>query len=67
MHYSRNKKHNIIKDDLVCRHYCYEIGEVFHFQVFLLRQLLKVLLQSLHGIAGKHRGFSKRNQEIRRK
>ena len=30
-------------------------------------QLLKVLLQSLHGTAGKHPGISKKTQEIRQK
>ena len=47
MHYSRNKKRNIIKVDIICR------------------QLLKLLVQSLHGTAGKHPGIFKTMHEIR--
>ena len=43
------------------------IGEVSHLQVLLPGQLLKVLLQSLHGTTGKHPGISKMMQEIRQK
>ena len=67
MHYSRNKKRTIIKDDILYRQYYNDIGEVSHLQVLLLGQLLKVLLQSIHGIAGKHPGISKMMQEIRQK
>ena len=67
MHYSRNKKRIIIKDDILYRQYYNDIGEVSHLQVLLPGQLLKVLLQSLHGTAGKHPGFSKMMQEIRQK
>ena len=67
MHYSRNKKRIIIKDDILYRQYYNDIGEVSHLQVLLPGQLLKVLLQSLHGLAGKHPGFSKMMQEIRQK
>ena len=67
MHYSRNKKRIIIKDDILYRQYYNDIGEVSHLQVLLPRQLLKVLLQSLHGTAGKLSGISKRMQEIRQK
>ena len=67
MHYSRNKKRIDIKDDILYRQYYNDIGEVSHLQVLLPRQLLKVLLQSLHGIAGKHLGISKMLQEIRQK
>ena len=67
MHYSRNKKRIIIKDDILYRQYYDDIGEVSHLQVLLPGQLLKVLLQSLHGIAGKHPGISKMMQEIRQK
>ena len=67
MHYSRNKKRIIIKDDVLYRKYYDDIGEVSHLQVLLPRQLLKVLLQSLHGTAGKHPGYSKMMQEIRQK
>ena len=65
MHYSRNKKRIIIKDDILCRQYYNDFSEVSHFQVLLPGQLLKVLLQSLHGTAGKHPGISKKLQEIR--
>ena len=58
MHYSRNKKRNIIKDDIFCQHYYNNLGEVSHLQVLLPGQLLKVVLQSLHGTAGKHPGSS---------
>ena len=65
--YSRNKKRIIIKDDILYRLYYNDIGEVSHLQVLLPGQLLKVLLQSLHGTAGKHPGISKMMQEIRQK
>ena len=67
MHYSRNTKRIIIKDDKLYRQYYNDIGQVSHLQVLLPGQLLKVLLQSLHGTAGKHPGFSKMMQEIRQK
>ena len=67
MHYSRNRKRIIIKDDILYRQYYNDIGEVSHLQVLLPGQLLKVLLQSLHGTAGKHPGISKMMQEINQK
>ena len=67
MHYSRNKKRIIIKDDILCRQNYNDLGEVSHLQVLLHGQLLKVLLQSLHGSAGKQPGISKMMQEIRQK
>ena len=67
MHYSRNKKRIIMKDDILLRQYYNDLGEVNHLQVFWPEQLLKVLLQSLHGTAGKHPGISKMMQEIRQK
>ena len=67
MHYSRNKKRIIIKDDILYRQYYNDIGEVSHLQVLLPVQLLRVLLQSLHGTAGKHPGISNMMQEIRQK
>ena len=63
MHYSRNKKRIIIKDDQY-RQYYNDIGEVSHLQVLLPGQLLKVLLQALHGTADKQPGISKMMQEI---
>ena len=48
MHYSRNKKRIIIKDDLLCRQHYNDVGEVGHLQVLLPGQLLKVLLHSKH-------------------
>ena len=67
MHYSRNKQRIIIKDDILCRQNYNDLGEVSHLQVLLPGQLLKVLLQSLHGTAGKHPGISKTMEEIRQK
>ena len=67
MHYSRNKKRIIIKDEILCRQYYHVIGEVSHLQVLLPGKLLKVLLQSLHGTAVKHPGNSNMMQEIRQK
>ena len=67
MHYSRNKKRIIIKDDILYRQYYNDIGRVSHLQVLLPGQLLEVLLQSLHGTAGKHPGIAKMMQEIRQK
>ena len=66
-HYSRNKKRIIIKDDILYRQYYNDIGQVSHLQVLLPGQLLKVLLQSLHGTAVKHPGIPKMMQEIRQK
>ena len=67
MHYSRNKKRMMIKDDILCRQNYNDLGEVSHLQVLLPGQLLKVLLQSLHETAGKHPGISKMMQEIRQR
>ena len=67
MHYSGNKKRIIIKDDILSRQYYNDLGEVSHLRVLLPGQLLKVLLQSLHGTTGKHRNISKLMQEIRQK
>ena len=67
MHYSRNKMRIIITDDILCRQYYNDVGEVSHLQVLLPRQLLKVSLQLLHRTAGKHPGISKMLQEIRQK
>ena len=66
-HYSGNKKSIIFKDDILYRQYHNDIGEDSQLQVLLPGQLLKVLLQSLHGKAGKHPGISKMMQEIRQK
>ena len=67
MHYSRNKRRIIIKDDILYREYYNHIDEVSLLQVLSSGQLLKLLLQSLHGTAGKHPGISKKMQEIRQK
>ena len=67
MHYSRNKKCNIIKDDILRRQYYNDLGELSHLQVPLPGPLLKVLPHSIHGTAGKHPGISKMMQEIRQK
>ena len=65
MHYSLNKERIIIKDDVLCRQYYNDLGEVSHLQDLLTGKLLKMLLHSLHGTAGKHTGTSKMMQEIR--
>ena len=67
MHYFRNKKRIIIKDVILCRQYYYDLGEVSHLQVFLPRQLLKVLIESLEGTPSKHPGISKMVQEFEQK
>ena len=67
MHYSRNKKRIIIKDDILYGQYYNDIDQISHLQVLLPGQLLKVLIQSLHGTAGKHPGLAKMMQEIRQK
>ena len=36
MHYFGNKKRLVIKDDILCRKYYYDLGEVYHLQVFCL-------------------------------
>ena len=67
MHYSRNKRRIIIKDDILCRQHYNDLGAVSLLQVLLPGELLKVLQQSLHGTAGKHPGISKMMQEVRQK
>ena len=67
MHYCRNKKRIIIKDDVLCQQFYNDLGEINHIQVFLPRQLIKMLLQLLRGTAGKHPGIPKILQEIRQK
>ena len=67
MHYSRNEKRIIIKDDILYPLYYNDIGEVSHLQVLLPGQSLKVLIQSIYGTAAKHPGISKVMQEIRQK
>ena len=67
MRCSRNKKRNSIKDDLQSRQTYNDPGEVSHLQVRLPGQLLKVLLQSLHGTNGNYPGISKMMQEIHQK
>ena len=62
MHYSRNKKRFIIKEDRLCRQYYFDLGEAMQLQVLLPGHLLKVLLTSLLGTAGKHPGISKMTQ-----
>ena len=64
---SRNKKLIIIKVDLLYGQNNIGLDEVSHFQVHFCRQILKVLLQSLLGIAGKHTSISKMMQEVRQK
>ena len=54
-------------DDVLCRQYYNDLGEVSHFQVLLPGHSLKVLLQSLHGTAGKNPGISKRRPDIPQK
>ena len=67
MHYSRNKKRIIIKDVVLCHQYYNNLREGSHLQVLLPGQLLKVLLQSLHGTSAKHAGFSKMMPQVRQK
>ena len=67
MQYSRNKGCNIIKVDIFCRQNCKALGEVSHLQAILPGQLLKKLLQPLHGTAGKQPGVSKIMKENRQK
>ena len=67
MHCSRNKKRNIIKNDIIYRQYYNDLGEISHLQVLLPGQILKVLLQSLHGTAGKHPAISEMMKETRQK
>ena len=67
MQNSRNKKRIIIEDDILYRQNYNDLGEVSHLQVLLPAQLLKVLLQSKFGTAGKHPGNSKKIQKVRPK
>ena len=65
MHYSRNKKRIVVRENLLCNQHYADLGEVNHLQVLLPGQLLKVLLQSLHWTAGKRPSRSKKMQETR--
>ena len=65
--YSRNKKRIIIEDDILYRQNYNDLSEISHLQVLLPGQLLKVLLQSKFGTAGKHAGNSKKMQKNRQK
>ena len=67
MHFSRNTKRIIISNDILCRQNFNDFSEVSHLQVLLPEQLLKTLLQSLHGTTGKHAVISKMLQKIRQK
>ena len=67
VHYSRSKKRIIITDDILCRQNCNDPGEVSHLKVLLSGHLLKVLLQSQHGTAGKQPCIAKMMQEIPQK
>ena len=67
MHYSTNKKRIIIRGDILCRQYYNDPGEVNHSQILLPGQILKVLLHSLYGIAGKQPSASKMMQKNRQK
>ena len=67
MLYSGNKKHITIKDDMLFQQTYNDLGEVSQIQVLLPGQLLKVLVQSLHGTSGKQPGISKMMEEFRQK
>ena len=64
-HYSRNKKHIVMKDDILYRQKYNDVGGVSHLQVLLPVQLKDTLKNSLHGEVGKQPGISKVMQEIR--
>ena len=64
MHFFRNKKRIFIKDFLLCRQNYNNLSELNHLQVLLPGQILKVLLQSLHGTTGEYPGLSKMMQEM---
>ena len=57
----------VLKEEIITRQYYDETGQVKYHQVLLPKQLLKELLQALHGTAHKHPGISKMLQEIRQK
>ena len=65
--FKKQKKRINIKDDIFCRQYIGDLGEISLLQVLLLEHLLKVFLKSLHGTAGKHPGILKRMEEVRQK
>ena len=56
-HYARIKKRIIPKKDIYCRPYYIDFGEVCHLHVVLPGQILRKLLQSIQGTAGKHPGI----------
>ena len=66
-HCLNNLDRIVLKDEIVTRQYYDETGQVKYHQVLLPKQLLKELLQALHGTAHKHPGISKMLQEIRQK
>ena len=55
----------MLKNDIICRQYYNDLGEVCHLRVPLPGLLLKELPQSLLGTAGKHPDSSELVQEIR--
>ena len=57
-------KRIIIRDDLHCRQYYKDLGEVSYLPFLKTGQLLKMLLKSLHGKTGNHPGISEMKQKI---
>ena len=67
IHYSRRKRRIIIKDDILYRQNFNDVGDINRQHVLLPVQLKDVLLNSLHGEAGKHPIISEMMQENRQK
>ena len=66
-HYLHNFDRLVLKDEVITRQYYDETGQVKYHQILLPKNLLKELLQALHGTAHRHPGISKMLQEIRQK
>ena len=64
-HCCQNKKRIIIKVDILYRQNYNDVVGIIQLQALLPVQLGDILLNFLHGQAGKHPGMSKMMQEIR--
>ena len=59
IHYKANGDCIILKDGLLFRKYCGEIGSVKYYQVLIPKHLVNEVLRNLHGEFGKHPGITK--------
>ena len=65
--YLNNIDRIVLKDEIVTRQNYDETGQIKYHQILLPKQLVKKLIQGIHGTAHRHPGISKMLQEIRQK